>query len=174
MSPERRVIVIAGPNGAGKSTFAREFLPNEGDCPVFVNADLIAAGIAPFQPETVAFRAGRLMLQELAHHTAEGRSFAFETTLSGRTYAPMIDAWRAQGYTVKLVFLSLISADEAVARVANRVRQGGHHIPEATIRRRFESGLRHFHETYRHRVDLWQLFDNSGDSPQLLDEGAHP
>lgn len=174
MTASKKIVIIAGPNGAGKTTFAREFLPHEADCPIFVNADLIAAGIAPFQPETVAFRAGRLMLQELAHHTADGRSFAFETTLSGRTYAPMIDAWRAQGYTVKLVFLSLISADEAVARVANRVRQGGHHIPEATIRRRFVSGLQHFHETYRHRVDLWQLFDNSGDSQQLLDEGAHP
>jgi len=125
MSAQKKIVIIAGPNGAGKTTFAREFLPFEADCPTFVNADLIAAGIAPFQPETVAFRAGRLMLQELAHHTAEGRSFAFETTLSGRTYAPMIDAWRASGYTVKLIFLSLVSADEAVARVANRVRQGG-------------------------------------------------
>ena len=149
-------------------------LPNEAGCPIFVNADLIAAGIAPFQPETVAFRAGRLMLQELAHHTAEGRSFAFETTLSGRTYAPMIDAWRANGYTVKLIFLSLLSADEAVARVANRVRQGGHNIPTDTIRRRFDAGLLQFRDTYRHRVDFWQLFDNSGDSPQLLEEGSNP
>ena len=77
------------------------------------------------------------------------------------------------GYLVKLIFLSLMSADEAVIRVTHRVRQGGHSIPEATIRRRFEAGLRHFHETYRHRVDLWQLFDNSGDSPQLIEEGSH-
>ena len=89
MSP--RIIIIAGPNGAGKTTFAREFLPFEAGCPIFVNADLIAAGIAPFQPETVAFRAGRLMLQELARHSAEGCSFAFETTLSGSSYSPMID-----------------------------------------------------------------------------------
>ncbi|SBT05292.1 conserved hypothetical protein [Candidatus Accumulibacter aalborgensis] len=172
MSP--RIIIIAGPNGAGKTTFAREFLPFEADCPIFVNADLIAAGIAPFQPETVVFRAGRLMLQELAHHSAEGCSFAFETTLSGRSYAPMIDTWRANGYTVKLIFLSLASADEAVARVANRVRQGGHNIPTETIRRRFESGLIHFRDTYRHRVDFWQLFDNSGDSPLLIEERANP
>jgi predicted ABC-type ATPase len=169
-----RIIIIAGPNGAGKTTFAREFLPFEAHCPIFVNADLIAAGIAPFQPETVAFRAGRLMLQELAHHSAERCSFAFETTLSGRTYARMIDTWRANGYTVKLIFLSLASADEAVARVANRVRQGGHHIPTETIRRRFESGLIHFRDTYRHRVEFWQLFDNSGDSPLLIEEGANP
>jgi len=171
MSP--RIIIIAGPNGAGKTTFAREFLPFEAGCPIFVNADLIAAGIAPFQPETVAFRAGRLMLQELARHSAEGCSFAFETTLSGRSYAPMIDTWRANGYAVKLIFLSLASADEAVARVANRVRQGGHNIPTETIRRRFESGLIHFRDTYRHRVDFWQLFDNSGDSPLLIEEGAN-
>ncbi len=174
MTRQKKIVIIAGPNGAGKTTFAREFLPFEADCPTFVNADLIAAGIAPFQPETVAFRAGRLMLQELAHHAAEGRSFAFETTLSGRTYAPMIDAWRASGYTVKLIFLSLVSADEAVARVANRVRQGGHNIPADTIRRRFDAGLVQFRDTYRHRVDFWQLFDNSGDAPQLLEEGSNP
>ena len=182
MSAQKKIVIIAGPNGAGKTTFAREFLPNEAGCPIFVNADLIAAGIAPFQPENVAFRAGRLMLQEIAHHTAEGSSFAFETTLSGRTYAPMIDRWRAQEYIVKraqeyivkLIFLSLTSADEAVARVAIRVRQGGHNIPSDTIRRRFEAGLLHFRETYRSHVDFWQLFDNSGESPLLLEEGAHP
>lgn len=84
MAVAKKIVIIAGPNGAGKTTFAREFLPSEANCPIFVNADLIAAGIAPFQPEAAAFRAGRLMLQELAHHTAQGRSFAFETTLSGR------------------------------------------------------------------------------------------
>ncbi len=149
-------------------------LPRQDTGCIFVNADLIAAGIAPFQPETVAFRAGWLMLQELARHGAEGGSFAFETTLSGRSYAPMIDTWRTNGYTVKLIFRSLASADEAVARVANRVRQGGHDIPTETIRRRFASGLIHFRDTYRQRVDFWQWFDNSGDTPLLLEEGAHP
>ena len=101
------------------------------------------------------------MLEELARYTAEGRSFAFETTLSGRTYARMIDHWRMDGYIVKLIFLSLSSADEAVARVAMRVRQGGHHIPEETIRRRYDAGLHHFRETYRARVDFWQLFEHT-------------
>jgi predicted ABC-type ATPase len=174
MSQQKKIVIIAGPNGAGKTTFAREFLPNEADCPVFVNADLIAAGIAPFQPESVAFRAGRLMLYEIARHASEGRSFAFETTLSGLTYASMIDHWRADGYTVKLIFLALATPEEAIARVAIRVRQGGHNIPEETIRRRFAAGLRHFRLTYRWRVDFWQLFDNSGQSPLLLEEGAHP
>ncbi len=173
MNDQKKIVIIAGPNGAGKTTFAREFLPNEAGCPVFVNADLIAAGIAPFQPETVAFRAGRLMLQEVARHSAEGRSFAFETKLSGLTYAPMIDRWRAQGYIVKLIFLSLSSSEEAVARVAIRVRQGGHNIPVKTIIRRFDAGLIHFRETYRSRVDFWQLYDNSGAVPLLLEEGEN-
>ncbi|MFA6311329.1 MAG: zeta toxin family protein [Sterolibacterium sp.] len=174
MSEQKKIVIIAGPNGAGKTTFAREFLPNEAGCPVFVNADLIAAGIAPFQPETVAFRAGRLMLEEIAHHAAEGRSFAFETTLSGLTYARMIDCWRTDGYVVKLVFLSLPTVDDAIARVAMRVRQGGHDVPPEIIRRRFEAGLIHFRETYRSRVDYWQLLDNSEKSSRLIEEGINP
>lgn len=174
MNDQKKIVIIAGPNGAGKTTFAREFLPNEADCPVFVNADLIAAGIAPFQPETAAYRAGRLMLGEIARHVTEGRSFAFETTLSGLTYARMIDRWRVNGYVVKLIFLSLASPEEAMARVAMRVRQGGHDIPAEIIRRRFAAGLRHFRDVYRPRVNFWQLIDNGGMSPLLLEEGANP
>jgi len=174
MISRKKIVIIAGPNGAGKTTFAREFLPFEAGCPVFVNADLIAAGFAPFQPETVAFRAGRLMLKEIARYATEGRSFAFETTLSGITYARMIDRWRAEAYTVKLIFLALASAEEAIARVAMRVRQGGHDIPAETIRRRFDAGLFHFRQTYRSRVDFWQLLDNSGRSSKLIDEGSNP
>ncbi len=174
MNAQKKIVVIAGPNGAGKTSFAREFLPKEAGCPVFVNADLIAAGIAPFQPESVPFHAGRLMLGEIAAHIAAGRNFAFETTLAGRTYAPMIDRWRADGYSVKLIFLSLASPEEAIARVAMRVRQGGHHVPAETIRRRFKSGLAHFRNTYRVRVDFWQLFDNSGKHLQLIEEGTNP
>jgi predicted ABC-type ATPase len=164
-----KVIIIAGPNGAGKTTFAREFLPNEAGCPVFVNADLIAAGLAPFRPETAAVRAGRLMLQELARHFAARESFAFETTLAGRGYVPHIRAWRAAGYRVKLIFLQLDSPDEAVARVEQRVRQGGHHIPEDTIRRRFAAGRRNFERLYAPLVDAWVIYDNSGLQPVMLD-----
>jgi predicted ABC-type ATPase len=173
MTAQKKIVIIAGPNGAGKTTFAREFLPNEGGCPVFVNADLIAAGISPFQPEAAAFRAGRMMLREIAHHAAQGISFAFETTLAGLTYARMIDDWRNDGYTVKLIFLALGSAEEAIARVATRVVQGGHDIPEATIRRRFDAGRLNFRSTYRSRVDSWLLFDNSGEVPLLLEEGEN-
>jgi len=172
MSAAKKIVIIAGPNGAGKTTFAREYLPNEAECQIFVNADLIAAGISPFQPQAAAFRAGRLMLEEIARHAAEGQSFAFETTLSGQTYLPMIATWRASGYTVKLMFLSLASPEEAIRRVATRVAQGGHDVPSATIRRRFASGRRNFLEIYRHRVNYWQWFDNSSKVPLLVEEGG--
>ena len=102
MSEDKKIIIIAGPNGAGKTTFALEFLPKEGNCPVFVNADLIAAGISPFIPEMVSFRAGRLMIEEIKRHALNGKSFAFESTLSGKTYAQMIPEWRRMGYKIKL------------------------------------------------------------------------
>ena len=105
MEMDRKVIIIAGPNGAGKTTFAREFLPNEAACPVFVNADLIAAGLAPFTPETAAVQAGRLMLAELERHFLTGKSFAFETTLSGRAYLHHIWRWQQAGYRVELMVL---------------------------------------------------------------------
>ncbi len=171
MTP-KRIVIIAGPNGAGKTTFAREFLPNEAGCPIFVNADLIAAGLSPFAPELAALKAGRLMLEAIAEHVAKSKSFAFETTLSGLTYARMIPRWRQAGYVVKLVFLSLPDADVAVARVAARVAQGGHHVPEVVIRRRFGAGLRNFHGRYSGLVDEWQIYDNSDSPPVLLDEGG--
>ncbi|MCK6405271.1 MAG: zeta toxin family protein [Rhodocyclaceae bacterium] len=167
--PERKVIVIAGPNGAGKTTFAREFLPNEAACPVFVNADLIAAGLAPFAPDTAAVQAGRLMLAELNRYFLADQSFAFETTLSGRAYLRHISQWQAAGYRVELIFLQLNHPDEAVARVQQRVRQGGHSIPEETIRRRFAAGLSNFRNHYAAAVDAWALYNNAGEIPQLLD-----
>ncbi len=170
---QKKIVIIAGPNGAGKTTFAREFLPFEADCPRFVNADLIADGLSPFSPEAAVFRAGRLMLAEIDRHAAAGHSFAFETTLAGHTYARRIPRWRAGGFTVKLIFLSLANVDEAIARVAMRVRQGGHDVPREVIRRRFDSGMRNFLETYRKLVNYWQWFDNSGPLPRLLEEGAN-
>ena len=164
-----RIIIVAGPNGAGKTTFAREFLPREAECPVFVNADLIAAGLSPFAPERAAIQAGRLMLDAIAQYATKRASFAFETTLSGRGYARQIPQWRQTGYRVELIFLSLPSADMAVQRVAERVRQGGHDIPDATIRRRFEAGKRLFTTVYQPLVDQWVLYDNAGDEPALMD-----
>lgn len=171
---ERKVIIIAGPNGAGKTTFAREFLPNEAGCPQFLNADLIAAGLAPFAPESAALPAARLMLAELERHFRAGQSFAFETTLSGRAYLRHIARWRAAGYRVELIFLRLASAQEALARVAQRVKQGGHHIPEAVIRRRFAAGLDNLSRHYAPAVDAWALYDNSGEEPILLNWSEAP
>lgn len=171
-SPEKKILIIAGPNGAGKTTFAGEFLPKEAHCPSFVNADLIAAGLAPFEPERAAFRAGRLMLEEIHNHVRRGESFAFETTLSGRGYAGLIPGWREQGYIVKLFFLWLASPELAVARVRQRVREGGHNIPERVIRRRFAGGLRNFETLYKPVVDEWALYDNSGGEPVLIKEGV--
>ena len=141
---------------------------------MFVNADLIAAGIAPFAPETAALRAGRLMLEEISLHFAARTSFAFETTLSGRGYLRLIKEWQAAGYRVKIIFLKLANADEAVARVAQRVKQGGHNIPEAVIRRRFAAGLENFAKLYAPRVDSWALYDNAGPVPVLIDWSDRP
>ena len=170
---KQKILIIAGPNGAGKSTFAREFLPNDAECPAFDNADLIAAGLSPFQPEAVAIKAGRLMLEEMAEHTARGSSFAFETTLAGRVYVRMIRDWRKQGYQVKLFFLSLANPEEAIARIAARVAQGGHHVPDDVVRRRFVTGLQNFQTMYRFEVNSWRWYDNSGDTPIVFDEGEN-
>lgn len=170
MPRKRRIIIVAGPNGAGKTTFAREYLLNEANCPDFVNVDLIAAGLSPFDPDRAAIRAGRIMLSEIQRRTRKGESFAFETTLSGHVYARLIPAWRADGYRVKLIFLSLPTSKIAVARVAARVAQGGHNVESAVVRRRFEAGFRNFQDLYMHLVDKWEWYDNSDISPQLIAE----
>jgi predicted ABC-type ATPase len=169
----KKIIIIAGPNGAGKTTFARSFLPEEAQCPRFINADLIAAGLSPFAPEAAALKAGRLMLGEIANCVRKGESFAFETTLSGLSYLARIRQWREQGYHVSLFFLCLPDAETAIARVAERVRQGGHDIPEAVIRRRFAAGLRNLESAYKSAVDAWAKYDSVGESPVLLEWGEN-
>ena len=170
MPPPRHpsVYLIAGPNGAGKTTFASKFLPEFVDCKEFLNADLIAAGLAPFAPESQNFRAGRLLLQRVRELSNQQVDFGFETTLSGRTYATLLKRMKRSGYQVMLFFLWLPSADMAVSRVANRVRQGGHNIPEADIRRRYASGLKNFFETYQRLVDAWWLYDASRLPPRIV------
>jgi predicted ABC-type ATPase len=167
----KRALVIAGPNGAGKTTFAREFLPAEAGIPTFVNADLIAAGLAPFDPPRAEVQAGRLMVQAIRGYAARGEDFAFETTLAGRRYAREIPRWQVAGYRVGLIFLALPSAEFAIARVAERVRQSGHSVPEDVVRRRFASGRANFERIYKSLVDEWRLYDNAGPRPVLLDRG---
>lgn len=171
---DKRIIIIAGPNGAGKTTFARSFLPAEAQCLRFINADLIAAGLSPFDPESAALRAGRLMLEELDTFAGRGESFAFETTLAGMGYLKRISHWQALGYRAHLFFLSLPDVETAIDRVAERVRQGGHNIPEAVLRRRFVSGRHNFDTLYKPLVDSWALYDNRGALPRLIDWGQKP
>ena len=168
---ETTCFIVAGPNGAGKTTFAESFLPREAGCFHFINADLIAAGLAPFAPETAALQAGRLMLEQLQFHFRQRESFALETTLSGRGYLRSIQQWREAGYRVTLIFLKLSSAHEAQARVHQRVLQGGHSIPADVIARRFEAGYWNFENLYKPVVDAWALYDNSGMEPVLLSWG---
>ena len=169
MENGKKIIIIAGPNGAGKTTFAKEYLPNEADCPIFVNADHIAAGLAPEAPESAAVQAGRLMLEKIDALAANGASFAVETTLSGRIYARKIGKWQADGYCVAMVFLSLKSPETAIARVAGRVRLGGHHIPPDVVRRRFHAGLKNFQKNFRKTLDIANLFANNGGHAKLLE-----
>lgn len=173
MPRKRRIIIVAGPNGAGKTTFAREYLLKEANCPDFVNVDLIAAGLSPFDPDRAAIRAGRIMLSEIQRRTRKGESFAFETTLSGHVYARLIPAWRADGYYVSLIFLSLPNPEIAIARVAARVAQGGHNVASTVVRRRFSSGLRNFEDTYIRLVDSWEWYDSSGNTPRVISAGAN-
>lgn len=170
---DKKIIIIAGPNGAGKTSFARSFLPKEAQCLRFINADLIAAGLSPFAPEVAAIKAGRIMLEEIAACVRREESFAYETTLSGLGYLRHIQQWRAQGYLVSLYFLALPNVEAAIARVAERVRQGGHNIPEPVIRRRFIAGLRNFEQHYKAEVDDWTKYNNAGERPVLLEWGEN-
>lgn len=164
------LFVIAGPNGAGKTTYARRFLPEELGVREFVNADLIAAGLSPYAPDRAAFEAGRLMLRRIRDLAAGGESFAFETTLSGRTYAPLLRAMRAAGYRVWLDFLWVSELGVTRSRVRQRVAKGGHDVPEAVQRRRFHLGVRNLAGLYRPLLDHWRLLDQTGLQAQLVAE----
>jgi predicted ABC-type ATPase len=159
------VYIIAGPNGAGKTTFAREFLPHYADCRNFVNADLIAQGMSPFAPDSVAFRAGRLMLAEIDFLTKRGADFGFETTLSGRSYLNLIGRLKNLKYEVHFFYLWIPGVELALRRVSERVLKGGHDVPEVIVRRRFDRSIENFLSQYRQLADSWTLFDNSGVTP---------
>ena len=162
--------IIAGPNGAGKTTFALEYLPTVVGCSHFINADLIAAGLAPLAPERELLAASRLFLRELETRIVAGESFAFETTLAGRTYLRMVDRLRRDGWRVDLIYLALPSAEMSKLRVAERVAHGGHAIPEADIERRFPRSLRHLLDDFSQRVDRCICFMNDGENPELVFE----
>ena len=153
--------IIAGCNGAGKTTASFTVLPEMLECREFVNADEIAAGLSPVNPEGVAIQAGRLMIDRILHLLKEGETFAFETTLATRSYVKLIRQAQKRGYFVTLLFFSLSTPEQAVRRVAKRVSLGGHNIPTDVIERRYEAGLRNLFSLYTPVVDYWTLYDNS-------------
>jgi len=165
--------ILGGCNGAGKTTLARELLPRLG-LMRFLNADEIARGLSPLDPSLTAFKAGRLLIEEARSLIAAKASFAIESTLSGKTYVAMIREAKAQGYRFLLHYIRIDSGDQAVGRVALRVKIGGHHVPEDDIRRRFERSRKHFIEDYVPLADEWGLWDNhSPPAVQIADSATH-
>lgn len=166
MADERPIIyVIGGPNGAGKTTFAREFLP-AANVLEFLNADLLAAGLSPIKPELMMGRASRLLLSRWHDMVASGRSFAFESTLSGKTYATMLKKAKAAGFEIRICYLWLPSVNLSIKRVKERVKKGGHNVPEADLRRRFLPSLRNFFSLYLPIADYGVLYYAGGLSPK--------
>ena len=164
------VYIIAGPNGSGKTTFATQFLPNYVHCTNFINADLIAKGLSPFDPALAAIKAGKLVLKQIDEYSKQKASFAFETTLSGKTYATHIQKLKASGFKIHLFFLWVPSPDLSISRIKERVLEGGHHVPTADVKRRFKRSISNFFELYKPLLDSWMMFDNSQTTPLLIAE----
>lgn len=164
--------IIAGCNGAGKTTASFTILPEILDCREFVNADSIAAGLSPFNPESVAMEAGRLMLQRIDQLMKEGVDFAFETTLAARSYVSLIKAAREKNYEVTLLYFWLSSPAVAKERVARRVSMGGHDIPAETVERRYFAGIRNLINLYIPVCNNWMVINNLGGHPELIANGT--
>jgi predicted ABC-type ATPase len=156
------VVILAGPNGAGKSTAAPNVIAELLAVGAFVNADVIARGLSAFDSESVAFQAGRIMLDRLKELAAQRADFAFETTLASRTFAPFLRQLRVVGYRIELVYVWLPSADLCVQRVRSRYASGGHFVDEETVRRRYERSLQNFFGLYLRLADNWQVYENAG------------
>jgi predicted ABC-type ATPase len=166
------VIALAGPNGAGKTTAGPPLLSRTLGVKLFVNADLIAAGLSVFEPDLAALTAGKVMLERLKDLAASRSTFAFETTLAGRLYARWLQDLIREGYRFHLVFFYVPSPEFAIERVKDRVRGGGHAVPEETVRRRFHVGLRNFFALYQPLSTTWRLYDNSASpAPSLVAAG---
>ncbi|MBY5951055.1 zeta toxin family protein [Algoriphagus marincola] len=167
---QKRLFILAGCNGAGKTTSSFRILPQLLDCKEFVNADEIARGLSPFQPEKVSLEAGRIMLARIHDLIKRGEDFAFETTLATKSYSSLIKNAQDQGYFVSIVFFWLKSPELAIERVKKRVTEGGHHIPEEIIKRRYHRGLINLFKLYINLADYLLIFDNSGPDPKLIAE----
>ncbi|MEC4004781.1 zeta toxin family protein [Flavobacterium sp. SUN052] len=168
---EKNLYIIAGCNGAGKTTASFTILPEILDCKEFVNADEIAKGLSPFQPEKVAFEAGRIMLERIDNLLKCNYNFAIETTLSTKSYKQKLFLAKENGFNVKLLFFWLPTIEMAINRVAIRVSEGGHNIPKEVIERRYKRGIENLFKIYLPLCDDWALFDNSDKMPVLIAEG---
>lgn len=166
----RNLYIICGCNGAGKTTASFNILPDILHCKEYVNADEIARGISPFQPDKVAIESGRIMLHRIEELLELGVDFAFETTLSTRSFIGTIEKAKLKGYSITLIYFWLESTELAIKRVQTRVEEGGHNIPTDTIVRRYYSGLRNLFNLYYNWCDLILLYDNSKSNPELLFE----
>lgn len=164
----KNLYIIAGCNGAGKTTASFTILPEIWHCNEFVNADEIARGLSPFNPESVAMQAGRIMLERIEMLLEQGRTFSIETTLATRSYVQLVKRAQAKGYTVNLLFFWLNSPEVAIQRVAKRVSEGGHNIPTEVICRRYQLGLSNFFHLYKDIVDTWTLVDNASNPRQIV------
>jgi predicted ABC-type ATPase len=164
------VVILAGPNGAGKSSSAPRLLQGALEVSTFVNADVIARDLSPSDVDQAALAAGRIMLARLRELADRRASFAFETTLATRSFAPWLGSLARSGYGVHLFYLWLASPELAIERVAYRVRSGGHNVPPETIRRRYDAGLRNFFSLYRPLVTGWAVYDNTDGYPRLVAE----
>jgi len=163
------VYIIAGPNGAGKTTFASYYLP-VAKCKQFVNADLIAQGLAPFAPASAAMKAGRMVLEQLHTLTDKQLDFAFESTLSGRAYIAFLETLKTKGYKIHIFFLWIPSVELGLSRIKERVAQGGHHVPAKDVRRRYTKSLANFLNDYKSLADHWHMVDNSLFPPRWIAE----
>ncbi|UCB57755.1 MAG: zeta toxin family protein [Candidatus Omnitrophota bacterium] len=165
---ESNLYIIAGPNGAGKTTFAKEFLPKYAQCKNFVNADLIAQGLAPFNSRSVEIKAGKILLRQIHELAQKCEDFSFETTLSGKSYLPFLKKLKKQGYYIHLFFLWIPNVELALKRIRERVANGGHNIPSKDVRRRFSRSINNFVNYYKPLLDMWMIFDNSAVPPHLI------
>lgn len=163
-----KLYIIAGPNGAGKTTFAKEFLPNYAKCSNFVNADLIALGLSPFSPSSVNIKAGKLLLGQVKGFIRQKVDFAFESTLSGRSYVSLIKDVKRGGYSVTIFFLWIPDVKLARERIKQRVKDGGHDVPYEDVKRRFQRSRHNFLKLYEPLCDSWLLFDNSSGKPEEI------
>ena len=172
LNERRGVSSLQGRTPAGKTTFAREYLPGYAKVVHFVNADLIAGGLAPLRPEMAAIAAGRLFLKELDRLAESHVDFAFESTLSGVGHISRLTRWKALGYRIEIIYLTLPSPRMALRRIAARVRQGGHNVPKPEVLRRFRRSWQNFRNLYQPLANRWRVYDNSGDRPRLVDKGS--